>query len=84
MIGSFTLDAAEAIASDDDVDELHVVDALEELEDAGLIVREHIDSELRHRLLEPIRQHFTTSLDETERTTSRTATLTGTANSPAT
>ena len=70
VIGSFTLDAAEAIASDDDVDELHVVDALEELEDAGLIVREHINSELRHRLLEPIRQQFTTSLDETERTTS--------------
>ena len=70
VIGSFTLDAAEAIASDDDVDELHVVDALEELEDAGLIVREHINSELRHRLLEPIRQQFTTSLDDTERTTS--------------
>ena len=69
VIGSFTLDAAEAIASDDDVDELHVVDLLEELEDAGLIVREHIDSELRHRLLEPIRQQFTTSLDDTERTT---------------
>jgi predicted ATPase/DNA-binding SARP family transcriptional activator len=69
VIGSFTLDAAEAIASDDDVDELHVVAALEELEDAGLMVREHIDSELRHRLLEPIRQVFTTSLDDAERAT---------------
>ena len=68
VIGSFTVDAAEAIASDGDIDEFDVVDALEELEDAGLIAKEHADGEARHHLLEPIRQHVATTMDETERT----------------
>jgi predicted ATPase/DNA-binding SARP family transcriptional activator len=66
VIGSFTLDAAEAIATGGDLDEIDVVGALEELEDAGLIIREHVQGELRHRLLEPIRQHVANDLDESE------------------
>ena len=68
VIGGFTLDAAEAIATGGDVNEFDVVGALAELEDAGLIVQEHVGGEVRHRLLEPIRQHVATAMDETERT----------------
>jgi predicted ATPase len=66
IIGGFTVDAAEAIAAEDDVDELEVVVALGELEDAGLTVREQTDADVRHRLLEPIRQRVAamTAADE--------------------
>jgi predicted ATPase/DNA-binding SARP family transcriptional activator len=67
VIGSFTLDAAEAIASDDDIDDVDVVDALQELEDAGVVLHEHVNGVVRHRLLEPIRQHVARASDETER-----------------
>ena len=67
IIGSFTLDAAEAIASDDDIDDVDVVGALQELEDGGVVLREHVDGVVRHRLLEPIRQHVARVSDETER-----------------
>ena len=43
VIGSFTLETAEAIAAGDGRDDFDVVDALEELVDAGLIVDEHGD-----------------------------------------
>jgi predicted ATPase len=68
VVGGFTLDAAEAIAGGDDVDELEVVHALEELEDSGLVVREETDVEVRHRLLEPIRQHVDGLTGEVENT----------------
>jgi predicted ATPase/class 3 adenylate cyclase len=67
VIGSFTLETAEAIAGEGP-DDLDVVDALEELVDAGLIVDEQGDGEPRHRVLEPIRQHVAARLDASERT----------------
>jgi predicted ATPase/DNA-binding SARP family transcriptional activator len=68
VIGSFTLDAAEAIASDGDIVDDDVVTALHELEDAGLVVQDQVDQQRRHRLLEPIRQHVADHLDDVERT----------------
>ena len=67
VIGSFTLETAEAVAAPDDGDEVDIVDALEELVDAGLVVDEHGDGEPRHRVLEPIRQHVADRLEEAER-----------------
>ena len=68
VIGGFTLDAAEAIAGGADLDELDVVQALEDLEDSGLVIREDSEVEVRHRLLEPIRQHIAGLTDEVETT----------------
>jgi predicted ATPase len=67
VIGGFTMDAAEAIAAGGDLDDLDVLRAVEELEDAGLTVREQSDGEARHRLLEPIRQHLAAMTPADER-----------------
>ena len=67
VIGSFSLETGEAVAANDESDDLDVVDALEELVDAGLIVEEQGDGEPRHRVLEPIRQHVADRLAESER-----------------
>ncbi len=64
VIGSFTLETGDAVASEEPDD---VVDAFEELVDAGLIVDEHGEGELRHRVPEPIRQHVADRLDDDER-----------------
>jgi predicted ATPase/class 3 adenylate cyclase len=66
VIGSFTLETGEAIAAGGAADDLDVVDALEQLVDAGLIVEEPGDGEPRHRVLEPIRQHVAARLDRSE------------------
>ena len=68
VIGSFSLETGEAVAAGDESDDFDVVDALEELVDAGLIVEEQGDGELRHRVLEPIRQHVADRLDAAEHT----------------
>ena len=49
VIGSFNLETGEAVAAGDGTDEFDVIDALEELVDAGLVVEEQGDDELRHR-----------------------------------
>ncbi len=67
VIGSFNLETGEAIAAGEESDDFDVVDALEELVDAGLIVEEHGDDDLRHRVLEPIRQHVADRLAASER-----------------
>ena len=66
VIGSFNLETGEAVASGDEPNDLDVVDALEELVDAGLIVERQGDGELRHRVLEPIRQHVADRLNAPE------------------
>jgi len=66
VIGGFSLETAEAIAGEG-WPEGGVVDALEELIDAGLIVEDHGDGEPRHRLLEPIRQHVAFRISPSER-----------------
>ena len=67
VIGSFNLETGEAVAAGDGSDDFDVIDALEELVDAGLIVEEQGDGEPRHRVLEPIRQHVGDRLDPSER-----------------
>jgi predicted ATPase/class 3 adenylate cyclase len=69
VIGSFNLETGEAVAAGDGSDDFDVIDALEELVDAGLIVERHDEGELRHRVLEPIRQHVADRLDPVEQTT---------------
>ncbi len=66
VIGGFSLETAEAIAGGGPGDVI-VVDALEELIDAGLIVEDHGDGEPRYRLLEPINQHVTMRLAPSNR-----------------
>jgi predicted ATPase/class 3 adenylate cyclase len=68
VIGSFSLETGEAVAAGSGSDDFDVIDALEELIDAGLIVEEQGDGEPRHRVLEPIRQHVADRLDQTEHT----------------
>ena len=68
VIGSFSLETGEAVAVGDESDDLEVVDALEELVDVGLIVERQRDGEMRHRVLEPIRQHVADRLDAFEHT----------------
>ena len=67
VIGDFTVDTAEAVASGDDIDELDVVRALDELEDSGLVVRDQTGSSATHRVLEPIRQFVAAMTPEAER-----------------
>jgi predicted ATPase/class 3 adenylate cyclase len=67
VIGSFSLETGEAVATSEGSDDVDVVDALEELVDAGLIVEEQGDGDPRHRVLEPIRQHVADRLDPSER-----------------
>ena len=66
VIGGVTLDGAEAIAGADDIEDVDVVHALEELEDSGLMIREETEVDVRHRALEPIRQYVTAITDNTE------------------
>jgi predicted ATPase/class 3 adenylate cyclase len=66
VIGSFNLETADAIAAGDGPEDFDVIDALEELVDAGLIVERQGDAAVRHRVLEPIRQHVANRLDETD------------------
>ena len=66
VIGSFNLETGEAVATGDEQDDFDVIDALEELVDAGLIVERQGDGELRHRVLEPIRQHVADRLEAPE------------------
>ena len=67
VIGSFSLETGEAVAAGEGSDNLDIVDALEELVDAGLIVEEQGDGDPRHRVLEPIRQHVADRLDTSDR-----------------
>ena len=67
MIGSFNLETGEAVAGSDERADFDVIDALEQLVDAGLIVEEQGDREPLHRVLEPIRQHVADRLDASER-----------------
>jgi predicted ATPase/class 3 adenylate cyclase len=62
--GGFTLDAAEAVVRDDDIDPLDVLDSVAQLVDKSLVdvVREHRDT--RYRLLETIRTYALERLDE--------------------
>jgi hypothetical protein len=55
--GGFTLDAAEAVVGDGDLDPLDVLDGITQLVDKSLVVAERGRRDTRYRLLETIRQY---------------------------
>ena len=61
--GGFTLDAAEAIVSDERIDELEVLDRLSGLVARSMIVADTSDGATRYRLLETMRQYAGERLD---------------------
>ena len=66
--GGFTLDAAEDVASDDEVDRGQVIDLLRSLVDRSLVQHEHAEATSRYRLLETIREFAAARLAESHET----------------
>jgi predicted ATPase/DNA-binding SARP family transcriptional activator/DNA-binding CsgD family transcriptional regulator len=65
--GGWTLNAAKAVASGEDVEQGDVLELLYGLVDKSLVVAETIgESSVRHRLLEPVRQYARAKLEESE------------------
>jgi hypothetical protein len=62
--GGCTLDAAEAVAADDDIDALDVLDHLATLVRRSLVVADQLGEQTRYRLLETIRQYAQDRLEE--------------------
>jgi non-specific serine/threonine protein kinase len=62
--GGFTLEAAEAVASGEGVEETEVLDLLTSLVDKSLIIVDERDAESRYRLLETARQYGWEKLQE--------------------
>jgi predicted ATPase/DNA-binding winged helix-turn-helix (wHTH) protein len=66
--GSFTLDAASAVASDDRIDHYAVIDLLSQLVARSLVVADPAASGARYRLLETTRAYALEKLAEVEET----------------
>ena len=64
VLHGFTLDAAEAISSDDEADRFGVLDVLTRLVDKSLVQVDHDDPESRYRMLESVRQFLQARLVE--------------------
>jgi predicted ATPase/class 3 adenylate cyclase/DNA-binding CsgD family transcriptional regulator len=64
FMGGFDLDAAQAVASDTDVERFLVLDQLSLLVDKSLVVAENADGRTRYRLLETVRQYAMEKLGE--------------------
>ncbi|HEV8340395.1 MAG TPA: tetratricopeptide repeat protein [bacterium] len=62
--GGFTLEAAEAVCSGDDLDRREILDLLSRLVDKSLIAAEAQNGEVRYRQLETVRQYATARLAE--------------------
>ncbi len=62
--GSFSLEAAEAVCSGDELDQPGILDVLSHLVDKSLIAAEAPDGEVRYRLLETVRQYARVKLAE--------------------
>ncbi|MEM6107683.1 LuxR C-terminal-related transcriptional regulator [Mycobacterium sp. 050272] len=62
--GGFHLDAAEAVATDDQVQRHQVLDELTLLVDKSLVIAENISGRARYRLLETVRQYALERLGE--------------------
>ncbi|HTM00986.1 MAG TPA: protein kinase, partial [Candidatus Omnitrophota bacterium] len=68
--GGFTLEAAEAVCSDDALDTLDLLDTLTHLVDRSLVVPEEAgEGEVRYRLLETIREYGREKLEAAEQRT---------------
>ncbi|MEM7248934.1 MAG: AAA family ATPase, partial [Acidobacteriota bacterium] len=61
--GGWTLEAAEETCSDDQLDDIDVLDALSRLVDKSVVTVEREGGEARYRLLRPTRQHARTRLE---------------------
>jgi predicted ATPase/DNA-binding SARP family transcriptional activator/DNA-binding CsgD family transcriptional regulator len=61
--GGWTLDAAEAVATGDGIDEQDLLDMLSELVDRSFVVVEAEDVHARYRFLEPVRQYAAEQLE---------------------
>ncbi len=55
--GGFTLEAAEAVCADEDVEALETLDLLSRLVEKSLVLAEQLGQEMRYRLLETVRQY---------------------------
>ena len=64
FVGGFTLEAAEAVATGEGIEELEVVDLLTQLVDKSLVEAEERENAARYRLLEPVRQYAWHRLEE--------------------
>lgn len=64
FMGGFDLDAAHAVGADADVEHFQLVDQLGLLVDKSLIVTEEVDTMMRYRLLETVRQYGLEKLAE--------------------
>ena len=64
--GGWSLEAAEAVCADDDLDIYEVLDGLVRLVDKSLVVHEADDLDARYRLLESVRQYGAEKLDAVE------------------
>jgi predicted ATPase/DNA-binding CsgD family transcriptional regulator len=62
--GGFTLEAAEAICTDAEVEEVEILDVLSRLVDKSLVIVEERGDEVRYHLLETIRQYSQERLGE--------------------
>jgi len=62
--GGFTLDAAESVAEDSDLEAFDLLDAIGQLIDKSLVVADETPLGTRYRLLETIRQYALERLDE--------------------
>src|SRR5262249_38261636 len=62
--GGFTLEAAEAVVCDDDIDALDVLDIIAQLVDKSLVEPEREQHGTRYRLLEMIRTYALERLDD--------------------
>jgi non-specific serine/threonine protein kinase len=65
FVGGFSLEAAEAVASEDGIEEDEVLDLLSALVDKSLVVAEAMgEGEVRYGMLEPVRQYARERLEE--------------------
>ncbi len=64
--GSFGLEAAEQVCSDDGIDAFDVIDLIASLVDKSLVSVVRTGDSTRYRLLETVRQYASTHLDEAE------------------
>ncbi len=64
FVGGFDLDAAEAVAGDDEVERYQVLDQLTLLVDKSLVVADDSTARTRYRLLETVRQYAQEKLGE--------------------
>ncbi len=64
FVGGFDLDAAQAVAGDDEVERYQVLDQLTLLVDKSLVVADDSAGRTRYRLLETVRQYALEKLAE--------------------